>query len=116
MIGLLWFVLAILVSPFRSKARLEAEIAMLRQTAPSLRSLACGSTERPPALAGRSVAPVSHVLRDSGLSDLEAKLQKLAMNARRAPERVIQAHLADQYPQLRVDPRAPALFLDFHRQ
>jgi len=50
------------------------------------------------------------------LSDLEAKLQKLAMDARRAPERVIQAHLADQYPQLRVDPRAPALFLDFHRQ
>ena len=31
MIGLLWFVLAILVSPFRSKARPEAEIAMLRQ-------------------------------------------------------------------------------------
>jgi hypothetical protein len=30
-IGLLWFVLAILVSPFRSKARPEAEIAMLRQ-------------------------------------------------------------------------------------
>src|SRR6476619_2844006 len=31
MIGLLWFVRAILVSPFRSKARLEAEIATLRQ-------------------------------------------------------------------------------------
>ncbi len=31
MIGLLWFVLAILVSPFRSKARLEAEIATRRQ-------------------------------------------------------------------------------------
>ena len=31
MIGLLWFVLAILVSPFRSKARLESEIAVLRQ-------------------------------------------------------------------------------------
>src|SRR3954452_13838671 len=31
MIGLLRFVLAILVSPFRSKARLEAEIATLRQ-------------------------------------------------------------------------------------
>jgi hypothetical protein len=30
-IGLLWFVLAILVSPFRSKARLEAEIATRRQ-------------------------------------------------------------------------------------
>ena len=31
MIGLLWFVLAILVSPFRSKARLETENAALRQ-------------------------------------------------------------------------------------
>ena len=31
MIGFLWFVRAILVSPFRSKARLEAEIATLRQ-------------------------------------------------------------------------------------
>jgi hypothetical protein len=30
-IGLLWFVRAILVSPFRSKARLEAEIATLQQ-------------------------------------------------------------------------------------
>jgi hypothetical protein len=30
-IGLLWFVRAILVSPFRSKAGLEAEIATLRQ-------------------------------------------------------------------------------------
>ena len=31
MIGLLWFVLAILVSPFRSKAWLEVEIAMVLQ-------------------------------------------------------------------------------------
>jgi hypothetical protein len=30
MIGLLWFVLALLVLPFRSKARLQAEIAVLR--------------------------------------------------------------------------------------
>ena len=30
MIGLLWFVLAILASPFKSKLRLEAENAMLR--------------------------------------------------------------------------------------
>ena len=29
--GLLGFVLALLVSPFRSKARLQAEIAVLRQ-------------------------------------------------------------------------------------
>jgi hypothetical protein len=31
MIGLLWFVLAILISPFRSKARLQAENTLLRQ-------------------------------------------------------------------------------------
>ena len=31
MIGLLWFVLAVLVSPFRSNAGLEAENAALRQ-------------------------------------------------------------------------------------
>ena len=31
MIGLLWFVRAVLISPFRSKAGLEAEIATLRQ-------------------------------------------------------------------------------------
>jgi hypothetical protein len=30
MIGLLWFVLAVLASPFKSKARLEAENAVLR--------------------------------------------------------------------------------------
>jgi hypothetical protein len=30
MIGLLWFALAVLVSPFKSKRRLEAENAMLR--------------------------------------------------------------------------------------
>ena len=31
MIGLLWFVLAILISPFRSKARLQAENTLLRR-------------------------------------------------------------------------------------
>ena len=31
MIGLLWFAFALLVSPFRSTARLEAENAVLRQ-------------------------------------------------------------------------------------
>ena len=30
MIGLLWFVLAVLASPFKSKSRLEAEDAVLR--------------------------------------------------------------------------------------
>ena len=52
----------------------------------------------PPALARWSVVPAHHVLRDSGLRDLETELQKLAMDARRAPERVFQAHLLDQRP------------------
>src|SRR3954447_14771577 len=45
--------------------------------------------KRPPALARRSALPFHHVLCDSGLSDLEAELQKLAMDAGRAPERVL---------------------------
>ena len=53
--------------------------------------------KRPPALTRRSAAPF-HVLGDSGLSDLEAELQKLAMDARRAPERVIEAHLRGSAP------------------
>jgi hypothetical protein len=51
--------------------------------------------KRPPALTRRSDVPF-HVLGDSGLRDLEAELEKLAMDARRAPERVIQAHLPDE--------------------
>ena len=42
--------------------------------------------------------PFRHVLRDGGLRYFEAELQKLTMDARRAPERVFQAHLPDQCP------------------
>jgi hypothetical protein len=42
-----------------------------------------------------SALPFGHVLCDGGLSDLEAELKKLTMDARRAPERVIVAHLVD---------------------
>ena len=41
--------------------------------------------EGPPALAGRPAMPSHHVLRDSGLSHLEAELQKLTVDAR-APQ------------------------------
>jgi hypothetical protein len=34
----------------------------------------------------------------SGLSDMEAELEKLTMDARRAPERVLEAHLVGQRP------------------
>ena len=50
--------------------------------------------KHPPALSRRSDVPF-HVLGDSGLRDLEAELEKLAMDAQRAPEWVIQAHLPD---------------------
>jgi len=41
--------------------------------------------KRPPALTRRSAA-LNHIFGDSGLSDLEAELQKLAVNARRTPQ------------------------------
>jgi len=63
--------------------------------------------KRPPALTRRSDVPF-HVLGDSGLRDLEAELEKLAMDARRAPEWVIQAHLPDERAQVRIDLRAPS--------
>src|SRR4051794_24450276 len=42
------------------------------------------------------------------LRDLEAELEKLAMDARRAPEWVIQAHPPDERAQVRIDLRAPS--------
>src|SRR3954451_13346281 len=43
---------------------------------------------------------------DSRLSDLEAELQKLAMDARCSPERVLMAYSHNQRPQVRIDLRA----------
>ena len=54
--------------------------------------------EGPPTLARWSAMPFRHVLRDGGLRYFEAQLEKLTMDARRAPERVFQAHLLDQRP------------------
>ena len=59
-------------------------------------------------LAGRPAVPSHHVLRDSGLSHLEAELQKLTVDARGTPERVVDAHLRDQRPQLGIDLRPPS--------
>src|SRR4051812_16678882 len=53
--------------------------------------------ERSPAL--RRWAPVSdHVLGNRSLADIDAELEELSMDARSAPERICQAHLADQLP------------------
>jgi hypothetical protein len=52
---------------------------------------------------GRRPGSLDHVLRDAGLSDLKAELEQLAMDARRAPQRIVNAHPSDQRTQLRVD-------------
>src|SRR6476469_11174493 len=53
--------------------------------------------ERSPALRRR--ASVSgHVLGSRGLADIDAELEEFSMNAGSAPERICQAHLADQLP------------------
>src|SRR5205809_8007467 len=40
------------------------------------------------------------------LSDLKAKLEQLAMDARRSPQRIFRAHPPDQRAQIRVDLRS----------
>src|SRR2546430_9823943 len=45
---------------------------------------------------GRRAASLDHVLRHAGLSDLEAELEQLAMDARRTPQRIFGAHPPDQ--------------------
>ena len=52
--------------------------------------------------------PSDHVLRDSGLSHLEAELQKLTVDARGTPEWVLDAHLRDQRPQLGINLGPPS--------
>src|SRR5947207_4960085 len=58
--------------------------------------------EGAPALGRRSTS-LDHVLRDAGLSDFEAELEQLAMDARRTPQRIVNAHPPDQRAQVRVD-------------
>jgi hypothetical protein len=60
--------------------------------------------EGEPPLRGRSTS-LGHVLGDAGLSDLKAELEQLAMDARRAPQRIVHAHPLDQPLQVCVDLR-----------
>jgi hypothetical protein len=53
---------------------------------------------------------------DFGLADIDAELEKLAVNARRAPKRICDAHLAHQ-PAYRLRYNwSPSRCLDFQRQ
>src|ERR1700680_4114768 len=65
--------------------------------------------EGPPSLAGRP-PPFDHVLGDARLCDLKPELEQFAVDAWRAPKRILHAHPPDQYAQLRVDPRSPSLW------
>jgi hypothetical protein len=54
---------------------------------------------------GRRSTSLDHVLRDAGLSDLEAELEQFTMDAGRALQRIFRAHPPDQRAQIRGDLR-----------
>src|SRR5260221_14707079 len=56
--------------------------------------------ERPPALGWR-VSSLGHVLGHAGLSDIDAELEEFSMDPRRSPQRIGNAHLADNLAYLR---------------
>src|ERR1019366_8588960 len=56
--------------------------------------------ERLPALRWRASSP-GHILGHARLSDIDAELEQLAMDPRRAPQQIGNAHLADQPADLR---------------
>src|ERR1700693_6068755 len=63
--------------------------------------------EGSPSLAGRRPS-FDHVLGDARLRDLKPELEQFAVDARRTPKRIFDAHPPDQYAQLRVDLRSPS--------
>src|SRR5271155_2083943 len=68
--------------------------------------------ERPPAL-GRWVSSLGHVLGHASLSDTDAEREELSVDPRRSPQRIGNAHLADELAYLRryswSAPTAPRL-------
>ena len=63
--------------------------------------------ERLPSLRGRAPPP-RHVLGDAGLADVDAELEKFSVDSWRSPQRVDNAHLADQSPDLHRYSRSAA--------
>jgi hypothetical protein len=68
--------------------------------------------EGPPSLA-RWPPSFDHVLGDARLRDLKPELEQFAVNAWRAPKRILSAHPPDQYAQLHVDRRSPSQWARF---
>src|SRR6266478_6302942 len=63
--------------------------------------------EGSPSLAGRRPS-FDHVLGDARLCDFKPELEQFAVDAWRAPKRILHAHPPDQYAQLRFDLRSPS--------
>jgi len=55
----------------------------------------CAETSSSP---GPEAPHSRHILSDAGLPNIDAELEQFAMNARRTPQRVGNAHLSDQLP------------------
>ena len=68
--------------------------------------------EGSPSLAGGPPS-FDHVLGDARLRDLKPELEQFAVNAWRAPKRILEAHPPDQYAQLYVDRRSPSQWARF---
>src|SRR5450756_1710785 len=60
-----------------------------------------------PSLTWRST-PLDHVLGDARLCDLKPELEQLAVDARRSPKRVLDAHPPDQRTQVRINLASPS--------
>src|SRR5215203_4423313 len=63
--------------------------------------------ERPPSLTWRP-ASLDHVLSNARLRDLKPEFEQLAVDARRSPKRVLNAHSPDQRSEVRLDLRPPS--------
>jgi hypothetical protein len=54
------------------------------------------------------VVPLDHVFGDARLRDFKPELEQFAVDARRAPQRVLDTHSPDQCAQLGVNLRPPS--------
>src|SRR5262245_21698638 len=63
--------------------------------------------KRAPSLTWRSTA-LNHMPGNARLRDFKAELEQFAVDARRSPQRVFDAHLPDQGAQFRADLRPPS--------
>jgi hypothetical protein len=63
--------------------------------------------KRAPSMTWRATS-LDHVLGDARLGDLKSELEQLAVDARRSPKRIVDAHLPDQCAEVCLDLRSPS--------